>query len=175
MQREPDIRTGGRDDLPALESLYPEAFPDEDLLPLLRRLLAEVPDLLSLNAVVDTRIVGHVLFTPCRTDRNAADCALLAPLAVAPDWQRQGIGGSLVRAGLQRLAAGGTSHVFVLGDPAYYGRHGFGQESRVRPPYPLPAEWAAAWQSLTLGEPTAHASGRLRLPPPWMEPALWLP
>ena len=41
MQRAPDIRAGGRDDLPALESLYPEAFPDEDLLPLSSRYLGD--------------------------------------------------------------------------------------------------------------------------------------
>ena len=171
----PEIRTGSRDDLPALECLYPQAFPDEDLRPLLRRLLTEVPRLLSLNAVIGTRLVGHVLFTPCVTDKGAAACALLAPLAVDPGWQRQGVGSALVRAGLERLRDSGTTHVYVLGDPAYYGRHGFGPESRVQPPYPLPGEWATAWQSLALGSPTTEASGKLQLPPQWLEPALWLP
>ena len=175
MQQPPDIRAGGRDDLAALESLYPQAFPDEDLLPLLRRLFAEVPGLLSLVATIDSTVVGHVLFTPCRAGESAVACALLAPLAVAPARQRQGVGSLLVRDGLRRLQGAGMSHVLVLGDPAYYGRHGFKQESRVRPPYSLPAEWATAWQSLALGSPAETASGQLQLPPPWMEPALWLP
>ena len=175
MKRIPAIRVSGRRSLPALESLYPQAFPDEQLLPVLRRLLAEVPGLLSLAATVDSTIVGHVLFTPCRTDESDSACALLAPLAVAPAWQKQGVGSSLVREGVQRLRKAGVSQVFVLGDPAYYGRHGFRQESRVQPPYALPAEWRTAWQSLALGSTSRKASGQLQLPPPWMEPALWLP
>lgn len=175
MNRNPEIRDGGSFDLPALETLYPQAFPDEDLLPLLCALLADVPDLLSLVATIDSRVVGHVLFTPCRDRGNDAGCALLAPLAVSPAWQRRGVGSSLVRAGLQRLKAEGTSHVFVLGDPAFYGRLGFRQELRVLPPYALPDEWATAWQSLLLGPAPAAAAGKLRLPQPWMDPALWMP
>jgi putative acetyltransferase len=175
MKQIPAIRTCGRGSLPALEALYPQAFPNEQLLPVLRRLLAEVPGVLSLAATVDSTIVGHVLFTPCRTDEGDSACSLLAPLAVVPAWQKQGIGSSLVREGLQRLREAGVSQVFVLGDPAYYGRHGFKQESQVRPPYALPAEWATAWQSQALGSTSRTESGRLQLPPPWMEPALWLP
>lgn len=49
----------------------------------------------------------------------------LAPLAVAPERQRQGIGAALVAAALAAAAGGGWRAVFVLGDPAYYRRFGF--------------------------------------------------
>ena len=76
---------------------------------------------------------------------------------------------------MQRLEKNGPRHVYVLGDPAYYGRFGFRAESDVAPPYPLPAEWRGAWQSLTLGRDTPTLQGSLRVPPPWRRPELWAP
>ena len=53
------------------------------------------------------------------------------------------------------------THVYVLGDPAYYGRSGFIPEPAIAPPYALPEEWRDAWQSLSLGDapqpPTGNA------------------
>ena len=80
-----------------------------------------------------------------------------------------------MRAGLLRLEEAGIRSVYVLGDPAYYSRFGFAPERSVATPYPLPAEWADAWQSLCLGDPAAGVSGRLVLPEFWLDPALWSP
>ena len=63
----------------------------------------------------------------------------------------------------------------VLGDPAYYGRFGFVPEESVTPPYPLPEEWADAWQSLRREPATILEDGALSLPAAWMDPALWGP
>lgn len=170
-----DIRQGQPDDMASIEKLYPAAFPEEDLLPLVRQLLAEEPGILSLVAEAGDAMAGHILFTLCAMTGSDARAALLAPLGVAPQWQRKGIGSSLIREGLNRLKRDGVAHVYVLGDPAYYGRNGFRTETGVAPPYPLPEEYRDAWQSLSLGSVPPPDHGTLVLPKVWMQPALWGP
>ncbi len=168
-----------RDSLPsdsaALERLYPAAFPAEDLVPLVRELLAGRRDVLSLVAVQDGALVGHVAFTLCHLAGRTEQIALLAPLAVAPAWHRRGIGSTLVREGLTRLGKTGVALVLVLGDPAYYGRFGFRPDHGVLPPYPLPAEWDTAWQALDLRDGGSDLQGELVVPELWRRPALWAP
>lgn len=170
-----EIRESMQVDLPAIEALYPEAFPDENLLPLVRDLLREAPVALSLVGTIDSRLVGHVISTRCSVEESSDRFALLGPLAVEPAWQRRGIGSAIVRNGLRRLKDEGVSRVFVLGDPAYYGRLGFLTESRIVPPYTLPIEWEGAWQSQSLRGTTTPHPGKLSLPRPWLQPSLWLP
>lgn len=170
-----DIRESVPSDLTSIETLYPDAFPDEDLLPLVGELLREAPVVLSLVGIVGTSLAGHVIFTTCGTTEGPDQVALLGPLAVAPAWQRQGVGTALVRAGLQRLEQAGVTQVYVLGDPAYYGRLGFVPEAGVAPPYPLPADWRGAWQSMSLGRAAPPRRGKLSVPRPWREPRLWAP
>jgi putative acetyltransferase len=170
-----EVRESLPDDIASIEALYPDAFPDEDLLPLVRELLSRDPIVVSLVGLADRALVGHVIFTACSIAGRTDKVALLGPLAVAPDWQRQGIGGALIREGFQRLTSDGVSQVYVLGDPAYYGRFGFEPENSVTPPYPLPEKWRRAWQSTSLcgAKPPLH--GALSVPQPWRQPALWAP
>jgi len=168
-----EIRESGPGDASSIDALYPDAFPDEDLLPLVRELLGEASSVLSLVAIIEETLVGHVAFTTCAITGTADSAALLGPLAVAASWQRQGVGSTLVGAGLRRLVDAGTDRVFVLGDPAYYGRFGFEADDAVAPPYPLPEEWRGAWQSLSLGGDSAPQEGKLLVPPPWRQEALW--
>ncbi len=149
--------------------------PEEDLLPLVRGLLNDTLVAISLVGTIDARIVGHAIFTKCGVVGNGINTALLGPLAVAPAWQKQGIGSAIVRAGLRRLADEGVNRVFVLGDPAYYGRFGFLPESLIEPPFSLPAEYDGAWQSQNLGGTTMSRAGKLSVPPQWLQPALWAP
>ncbi|MDC7788157.1 N-acetyltransferase [Rhodoplanes sp. TEM] len=58
----------------------------------------------------------------------------LGPLSVRPDRQRQGVGTALIRAGFARLEARGASGCIVVGDPAYYGRHGFRRAANLHVP-----------------------------------------
>lgn len=169
MPDKPDIRATTADDRAALARLYPQAFPDEDLLPLVRALL-DVPDVLSLAACDGAEVAGHAVFSPCAV--AATPVALLGPMAVAPSHQRQGLGGALIRRGLDELTRAGVARVMLLGDPAYYGRFGFRADADVRPPYPLPDAWAVAWQSLRLGDAPA-LQGVLEMPAPWQDAALW--
>ena len=167
------IRESVPQDLRGIARLYPAAFPDEDLLPVVKSLLQESAVALSLVALVDAEAVGHVAFTHCHVEGSSARLALLAPLAVAPTFQRQGIGAALVRAGFQQLEGSGVNMVFVLGDPRYYSRHGFKTESMVETPLPIPDEWREAWQSVELAQGGAPVSGRLIVPQQWMKPELW--
>ena len=71
-------------------------------------------------------VVGHVLLSRLI---SPPDALALAPLAALPNRQRRGVGSALVRAALARARAGGWAAVFVLGDPAFYGRFGFEAEA----------------------------------------------
>jgi putative acetyltransferase len=105
-------------------------------------------------------IVGYVAFArlTVAVGEGTAAAAGLAPLAVAPSHQNRGVGSLLVRAGLDGLKQHGERIVFVLGDPAYYGRFGFavmdGFVSRYAGPY---------FQALRLAA-DAPASGRVTYP-----------
>jgi putative acetyltransferase len=175
MTAEFEMRDSVADDLAALESLYPKAFPDEDLLPLIRDLLQDPAITMSIVATIDSRIVGHAIFTSCGIEGHAIDASLLGPLAVTPARHGQGIGSALVRAGLRRLTDSGTQVVCVLGDPAFYGRLGFQPDLSIKPPYPLPEAWIGAWQSLHLGDVPSPCAGKLIVPEQWLKPALWAP
>ncbi len=175
MSEKLEIRESRQGDSVAIESLYPNAFPDENLLPLVRNLLSEAAVALSLVGTIDKQIIGHVIFTKCGVDGTNGSAALLGPLAVAPAWQRQSIGSAIVRAGLRRLEDKDVNWVYVLGDPAFYGRLGFLPESLVRPPFPLSVEWEGAWQSQNLGKSITPCAGRLSVPRQWLQPTLWIP
>ncbi len=75
----------------------------------------------------DGSAIAHVGFVRLVVEQGGDEIPAigLAPLAVAPAAQRQGVGSVLVRRGLDRLRERGETLVFVLGDPAYYGRFGF--------------------------------------------------
>ncbi|MCP4320141.1 MAG: N-acetyltransferase [Hyphomicrobiales bacterium] len=169
------IRETASDDIAQILALCPQAFPDEELRPVVSALLENESEVLSLAAFDGGALIAHVLFTICGTKENDRTGALLAPLGVMPSLQKQGLGTSLVHAGLERLEKMGIKQVFVLGDPAYYQRFGFSPERQVLAPYPIPEEWADAWKSMTLAGRTPLDAGRLLLPEPWMEPALWGP
>ncbi|MBC7282824.1 N-acetyltransferase [Hoeflea sp.] len=169
-----EIRESRPDDMDFIERLYPAAFPAEDLLPLVRALLVGEPGILSLVASADGALAGHLLFTPCGIAGTPARAALLGPLAVAAQWQRQGVGSALIRDGVRRLDQAGVEEAYVLGDPAYYGRSGFRAETAIAPPYPLPEAWRGAWQSLGLVG-AQRPAGTLSVPDIWMQPALWGP
>ena len=159
-----EIRDSAPGDLRAIESWYREAFPDEDLLPLVRDLLQDTTVTTSIVRVIDSRIVGHVIFTKCGVVGKRTNVALLGPLAVVPAWQGKGIGSEIVRAGLRQLEDREVRSVCGLGDPAFYRRLGFLPEPSIRPPYRLPAEWDGAWQSQEIGDMPQPCSGTLSVP-----------
>ncbi|HKJ76902.1 MAG TPA: N-acetyltransferase [Gammaproteobacteria bacterium] len=104
---------------------------------------------LSLVAVEGAEVVGYILFTSSRIKDSptVASSAILAPLAVHPDYQGRGIGGRLVEEGLKRLQGAGGELVFVLGHPGYYPKFGFAPagERGFAAPYYIAPENAEAW------------------------------
>ncbi|NER84453.1 MAG: N-acetyltransferase, partial [Leptolyngbya sp. SIO1D8] len=110
------------------------AFGSDEEAELVRGLLTDpsAKPLVSLLAFKDDQAVGHILFTAAHlmeTQQKIA-IAILAPLAIVPAFQKQGIGGQLIQTGLQLLSKAGVALVFVLGYPDYYSRHGFAPAHR---------------------------------------------
>lgn len=95
--------------------------------------------LLSLVAIVEGRIAGHILYSPVaiNSDSKVTVGAGLGPMAVLPELQRQGIGSRLIEAGIQRMREMGTPFVVVLGHPDYYPRFGFQRASK----FGIHCEW----------------------------------
>ena len=79
----------------------------------------------SLVAVEQDQIVGHVAISPVTVSSGAAGWYGLGPLSVLPGWQARGIGSALTKAALAELQEQGAAGCVVLGDPAYYSRFGF--------------------------------------------------
>lgn len=105
--------------------------------------------LLSLIAFDNSKAVGHILYTKARLNQanEGVSIQILAPLAVLPEAQSEGIGGQLIKEGLRLLKKTGVQLVFVLGHPGYYPKYGFrpAGELGYEAPYPIPEEHAGAW------------------------------
>lgn len=80
---------------------------------------------LSLVAVSENTIVGHIAFSPVKIDGKDRQWYGLGPLSVSPEYHGRGLGSALVREGLKRLRERGGKGCVVLGNPAYYQRFGF--------------------------------------------------
>jgi len=106
---------------------------------------------LSLVSVVDDRIVGHVAFSPVGPPALQRWFAL-GPVSVEPSFQRRGVGGQLIEAGLRALRARGANGCVVLGDHRYYGRFGFSVAPAIAPP-DYPTEY---FQVLSFGASVPH-------------------
>ncbi len=79
----------------------------------------------SLVAEIDGRVVGHIAFSPVTISDGSIGWYGLGPVSVLPEYQKQGIGKSLIGEGLSLLKELGGRGCALVGDPNYYGRLGF--------------------------------------------------
>jgi putative acetyltransferase len=125
---------------------------------------------LSLVAERDGQVVGHILFSALRiiTDAGTVPALALAPMAVLPAFQRQGIGSALICRGLEVCREEGHRIVIVLGHPDYYPRFGF--SVKLAEPLSSPFGGGEAWMALEL-LPGALVGvvGKVQYPPPFNE------
>jgi putative acetyltransferase len=125
------IRDETPNDEPAIREVNNQAFGQ----PLEARLVEILREhdglLLSLVAVVEERIVGHILFTPVTLTTGVDEVrgAGLGPMAVLPEFQRVAVGSKLIISGIERMKQRGVPFIAVLGHAAYYPRFGFQKAS----------------------------------------------
>jgi len=79
--------------------------------------------LLSLVAIVNGQVAGHILYSPLTVAENVHGVAL-GPMAVVPEYQRRGIGTKLIEAGNRKIKDAGYPLIIVVGDAGYYARFG---------------------------------------------------
>ncbi len=148
------IRTERPEDVAAIRAINEAAFGGSAEADIVDTLRLACPDVLSLVALSDETVVGHIFFSPVQVeDRSRTIQGMgLAPMAVLPERQRQGIGSRLVEAGLRILRKQDCPFVIVLGHPGFYPRFGFVPASR----YGLTCQWEgvpdAAFMVLILDE-----------------------
>lgn len=111
-------------DAPGIHRVLTAAFPTDLEAQLVHALRAAGQLQISLVAVVDGHVAGYVAFSPVTITGRTVGLGL-APVAVDPAFQQQGIGSALIREGLKFAQLDATGMVVVLGEPAYYARFGF--------------------------------------------------
>ena len=123
------LRAEHASDVQAISDVVAAAFGSQreaELVIAIRASAQFVPEL-SIVAELDGHVVGHVMISHCTLDDGAThhQIATLSPLAVAPEYQKRGIGSALVREVTTRADRLGESLVVLEGAPSYYSRFGF--------------------------------------------------
>lgn len=155
-------------DITAIQKVLTAAFErtnEAKLVELIRNSANFIAEL-SIVAKESDRVIGHILFSPIFIDTATENISALAlaPLAVTPAHQRQGIGSQLIEIGLAKCQELGHSIVIVLGHPNYYAKFGFQTASKfgVQAPFPVPDE---AFMILELKPDALHnVGGTVRYP-----------
>ena len=158
-------------DIKAIREVNISAFGQNQEADLVNKLRQNCDGLMSLVAVIQNHVVGHILFSPATIefeDRTIRGMGL-APMAVLPEYQRRGIGAELIHTGITRLKSRGCPFVVVLGHADYYPRFGFEPASH----YGIWNEWEVpeeAFMILVINESEMHGvSGVARYQPEFSE------
>jgi putative acetyltransferase len=140
------IRLEEPPDIPVISEIHLSAFggdTEAKIVDAVRASPGFIRDL-SLVAVKDGRVAGHILFSPIhiQTETRVIPALALAPIAVRPGLQGQGIGSLLVEEGLRRCRELGHSLVILVGESSFYTRFGFTPAGArgLEAPFPVPDE-----------------------------------
>jgi putative acetyltransferase len=138
------IRPERPEDIASIDEINRLAFGGEEEAKLIKAIRGSdyfIPEL-SLVAVEDDRIVGHILFSPVtiESSESSVTALALAPMAVVPECQNKGIGTDLVKHGLKVCKKLEYTIVIVVGHPEYYPRFGFSpaREYGLEAPFKVP-------------------------------------
>jgi len=125
------IRAEEQNDRAAVHAVNVSAFGTPSEANLVSALREQTQPVVSLIAEENGAVVGHIMLSPVSLSGHPDLKVMgLAPMAVAPEHQRKGIGSALVRAGLEQAKQLGFAAVVVLGHPEYYPRFGCSPSSR---------------------------------------------
>ena len=165
------IRQEIPEDSAAISNVNEEAFGQKEEGELIGKLRNRGVLTLSLVAVQDNGIIGHIAFSPVKveSERSSFEAIALAPMAVLPAYQRQGIGSQLVQEGLEECRRLGHEIIVVLGHPDYYPRFGFvpAKPKGIDCEFEVPDE---AWMILELRQGAlAGRRGTVRFQPEFRE------
>jgi predicted N-acetyltransferase YhbS len=144
------IRQENPADYPIVFDLIKESFKNEEhtdhrehfLVERLRTSDGFVPEL-SLVAAIDGEVVGYILLTKVKIiGKEVVESLAMAPVAVLPEYQNQGIGGKLIVAAHNKAKELGFESVIVLGHEGYYPKFGFklAESFGIKPPFDVPSE-----------------------------------
>lgn len=126
-----NIRSEEEKDIDQVKAILRATFPTEAESKLVDALRANGKAVISLVAVNNKEVIGHILFSPVTTTPPGNAIGIgLAPVAVRPDVQSLGIGSQLIREGLRLCGELGYDYCVVLGSSRYYQRFGFEKASR---------------------------------------------
>jgi putative acetyltransferase len=155
-------------DLDAIRHVNRLAFGQDDEAQLVDALRRGGYVQLSLVAEQAGQVVGHILFSdlPILTDTGEVPALALAPMAVLPEFQRQGIGSALVRRGLEVCKEQGHRIVIVVGHPHFYPRFGFSSKQAIHLVSPFSGEDSFMAVALVPGA-LDNVAGRVQYPPPF--------
>jgi putative acetyltransferase len=138
------VRAEAAGDEQAIARVNDEAFGQPDESRIVAAIRAARYDTISLVAVTDNEIVGHILFTPLAVEPGGLFWRPMAlgPMAVTSQWQRRGVGSRLVETGLRDCARAGADVIVVIGHPEFYPRFGFRPASAfgLRSEYDVPPD-----------------------------------
>lgn len=158
------VRGENAEDYRAIRVVNEAAFGQVDEADLVDALRNEGVVLASFVAQLEDQIVGHILFSRMgiETGAGVVSAVALAPMAVLPEYQRQGIGGKLIRHGLAWMREQGEQIVLVVGHPDYYPRFGFSTNKARSLVSPFPGD---AFMALELNSGALDGvSGEVRYP-----------
>ena len=166
-----EIRRETSEDLASVHKVNAEAFGREAEAVLVDKMREHGVLTLSLVAVNDDSIVGHIAFSPVEitSEKTSLNGLTIAPVAVLPSYQNRVIGSILVRAGLDECRNQGHEIVFLVGHPEYYPRFGFvpARAKGFECEYEAPDE---AWMVIELKEGAlAGKQGKVTFQPEFKE------